>query len=83
MSKFASHGTSRSLRHRWLIPYDRAKEAVQIIADLEDTDTSDAFVQLQMSEIQYTVEYERANSVSFSGILRGRAHEKAQRPSAV
>lgn len=30
-----------------------------------------------MSEIQYSVEYERANSVSFSDILRGRAHEKS------
>lgn len=30
-----------------------------------------------MSEIQYSVEYEQANSISFSDILRGRAHEKA------
>ncbi|OQE01887.1 hypothetical protein PENSOL_c003G01894 [Penicillium solitum] len=62
---------------RWLIAHDRSNEAVQIISDLEDKDINDAFVQLQMSEIQYSVEYERANSVSFGDILRGRAHEKS------
>ncbi|CRL21187.1 Sugar/inositol transporter [Penicillium camemberti] len=62
---------------RWLIAHDRSNEAVQIISDLEDKDINDAFVQLQMGEIQYSVEYERANSVSFSDILRGRAHEKS------
>jgi hypothetical protein len=30
-----------------------------------------------MSQIQYSVDYEKANSVSFGDILRGRAHEKA------
>lgn len=63
--------------HRWLIAHDRSDEAVQILADLEAKDVNDAFVQFQMSEIQYSVEYERTNSVSFSDILRGRAHEKA------
>ncbi|KOS37204.1 hypothetical protein ACN38_g12011 [Penicillium nordicum] len=62
---------------RWLIAHDRSNEAVQIISDIEDKAIDDAFVQLQMSEIQYSVEYERANSVSFSDILRGRAHEKS------
>ncbi|KAJ5081528.1 general substrate transporter [Penicillium alfredii] len=62
---------------RWLISHGRENEAEQIIADLEDKDSSDAFIQLQMSEIRHSVEYERANSVSFRDILRGRAHEKA------
>lgn len=63
--------------HRWLVTHDRTEEAVQIIADLEDKDLSDPFVQLQMNQIQYSVEYEKTNSVSFSDILRGKAHEKA------
>jgi hypothetical protein len=50
---------------------------LQIIADLEDKDNSDPFVQLQMNQIQYSVDYEQANSVSFGDILHGRAHEKA------
>ncbi|KAJ5273083.1 hypothetical protein N7478_008208 [Penicillium angulare] len=64
-------------RHRWLISHDRSSEAVQIIADLEEKDINDPFVRLQMSEIEYSVEYEKTNSVSFSDILHGRAHEKA------
>lgn len=50
---------------------------MQIIADLEAKDNCDPFVQLQMSQILYSVEYEKANSVSFGDILRGRGHEKA------
>ncbi|KAJ5757376.1 general substrate transporter [Penicillium nucicola] len=61
---------------RWLIAHDRAEKAVQIIADLEDKDKEDPFIQLQATEIQYSVEYERANSVSFSDIIRGKGHEK-------
>lgn len=56
--------------------HGREEEAVQIIADLEGTDTNDAFVQLQRREIKYSVEYEQANSVNFSDILHGTAHEK-------
>jgi len=62
---------------RWLIAHDRPDEALQIIADLEGQETTDAFVQLQLSEIKYSVEYERSNSVSFSDIIRGRAREKS------
>ncbi|OQE26378.1 hypothetical protein PENSTE_c005G09144 [Penicillium steckii] len=62
---------------RWLVSHGHGNQAVQIIADLEDRDTNDPFVQLQMSEIEYSVEYEQANSVSFSDILHGRAHEKS------
>lgn len=57
--------------------HGRDEEAIQIIADLEDKDTSDPFVQLQHTEIKYSVDYERANSVSFRDILRGKTHEKA------
>lgn len=63
--------------NRWLVSHNRPDEAVQIIADLEDKDTNDSFVQLQMSEIKYTVEYERANGVSFMDLLRGKANDKA------
>ncbi|KAJ5727061.1 hypothetical protein N7493_004881 [Penicillium malachiteum] len=58
---------------RWYISHDRANEAVQIIADLEEKEVDDPF----MSEIHYSVEYEKKNSVRFSDILHGRAHEKA------
>ncbi|PYH91366.1 general substrate transporter [Aspergillus ellipticus CBS 707.79] len=62
---------------RWLIAHGHEDEALQIIADLEEKPTNDPFVQFQVSEIQYSVEYERANAVSFSDILRGRAHERS------
>ncbi|KAJ5222807.1 uncharacterized protein N7469_009047 [Penicillium citrinum] len=65
------------LRGRWLVAHGRANLAVQTIADLEDKNLNDPFVQLQMSDIEYSVEYEQANSVSFSDILHGRAHEKS------
>ncbi|OOF90688.1 hypothetical protein ASPCADRAFT_134979 [Aspergillus carbonarius ITEM 5010] len=61
---------------RWLIAHGHEDEAVQIIADLEDTPISDSFIQFQVSEIRYSVEYERANSVSFSDILRRRGQER-------
>ncbi|CAK7211690.1 hypothetical protein SCUCBS95973_001201 [Sporothrix curviconia] len=62
---------------RWLIAHGREDEALQIIADLEGKPVDDAFVQLQMTEIQYSVVYERENSVSFRDILTGRASQKA------
>lgn len=34
-------------------------------------------MQLQLSEIQYSVSYERENSVTFRDLIRGRASEKA------
>jgi hypothetical protein len=37
----------------------------------------DNLVQFQLSEIQYSVTYERENSVTFGDIIRGRASEKA------
>ncbi|GKZ62809.1 hypothetical protein AnigIFM49718_010234 [Aspergillus niger] len=62
---------------RWLIAHGQEETAVQIIADLENKATNDPFVQFQTSEIQYSVKYERENSVNFSDILRGRAHERS------
>ncbi|KAJ5144652.1 sugar transporter [Penicillium atrosanguineum] len=62
---------------RWLMTHGREEEAIQIIADLEDKDLDDPFVQLQRSEMKYSIEYERANSVSFSDILHRKANEKA------
>ncbi|KAJ6110169.1 hypothetical protein N7486_002404 [Penicillium sp. IBT 16267x] len=62
---------------RRLIAHDNPNETLRIIADLEGQETTDAFVQLQLSEIQYSVEYERSNSVGFCDIIRGRAREKS------
>jgi hypothetical protein len=57
--------------------HNREEEAVQIIADLEDKEIHDPFVQLQCEEIQFSVEFEAANSVSFADVIRGRSHGKA------
>ncbi|KAJ5329848.1 sugar transporter [Penicillium brevicompactum] len=62
---------------RWLVAHGRSDEALQIIADLEAKEITDPFVQLQLSQILYSVEYEQANSISFGDILRRRGHEKA------
>lgn len=62
---------------RWLIAHGKEDEALQIIADLEGKNVDDPFVQLQMTEIQYSVVYERENSVSFWDIIRGKANQKA------
>ncbi|KAJ4250186.1 hypothetical protein NW762_012001 [Fusarium torreyae] len=62
---------------RWLVTHDRSAEAAQIISDLENKPVDDSFVQLQLSEIEYSVTYERENSVTFGDIIRGRASQKA------
>lgn len=55
----------------------RNEEALQVLSDLEDKSLDDPTLLTQMQQIQNTVEYERANAVSWGDILRGRASQKA------
>lgn len=61
---------------RWLIWKDRTEEAEQILADLESTDVYDPFIITQSKEIQFAVDYEKENSVSWSKLLTGRTGEQ-------
>ena len=58
---------------RWLIAHDQIEEAEQIIADLEGAAIDDAYVITESKEIQYAVQYERDNGVSWTDLLRGRS----------
>lgn len=58
---------------RWLIAHDEVGEAEQIIADLEATTVDDAYVVTESKEIQWAVQYERENGVSWWDLLRGKS----------
>ena len=58
---------------RWLIAHGQVEEAEQIIADLEATTTDDAYVVTESKEIQWAVQYERENGVSWWDLLRGKS----------
>lgn len=58
---------------RWLIAHGQVEEAEQIIADLEATTVDDAYVVTESKEIQWAVQYERENGVSWWDLLRGRS----------
>ncbi|KAL8822821.1 MAG: hypothetical protein Q9191_006449, partial [Dirinaria sp. TL-2023a] len=57
---------------RWLMARGQVEEAEQIIADLENTAIDDPWVITESKEIQYAVEFERENGVSWWDLLRGR-----------
>ena len=58
---------------RWLIAHGKVEEAEQIIADLEAKTTDDAYVVTESKEIQWAVQYERENGVSWWDLLRGKS----------
>lgn len=57
---------------RWLIAKGRIEEADLIFADLEGLEVDDPYIITQSQEIQWTINYERENSVSWSQLLRGK-----------
>jgi MFS family permease len=61
---------------RWLIAHEYEDEAFSILADLEDKSEDDPFILAQHKEIVYTVQYEKANAVSWSQLLKGKTGEK-------
>ena len=61
---------------RWLIWKGRVEEAEQILADLEDSDVYDPFIVTQSKEIQFAVDYEKENSVSWGQLLRGKTGDQ-------
>lgn len=58
---------------RWLIAHGYIEEADQIIADLEAKTVDDAYVITESKEIQWAVQYERENGVSWWDLLRGKS----------
>lgn len=58
---------------RWLIAHGQVEEAERIIADLEATTVNDAYVVTESKEIQWAVQYERENGVSWWDLLRGKS----------
>ncbi|CAF9934723.1 hypothetical protein IMSHALPRED_009819 [Imshaugia aleurites] len=58
---------------RWLIAHGQIEAADQIIADLEATTVDDAYVVTESKEIQWAVQYERENGVSWWDLLRGKS----------
>jgi MFS family permease len=61
---------------RWLIAHEYEDEAFSILAALENKSEDDPFILTQHKEIVYTVQYERANAVPWSQLLRGKTGEK-------
>lgn len=57
---------------RWLIAHDRFDEATQILADIANTSTSDAFVVANRVEIFDSVEYERKNAIQWRDLITNR-----------
>ena len=56
---------------RWLIAHEYEDEAFAILAALENKEEDDPFIITQHKEIVYSVQYERANAVPWSMLLRG------------
>jgi sugar porter (SP) family MFS transporter len=60
---------------RWLIAHGQEKEAIQILADLDDKPIDHAYVITQYQEITYGVQYERDHAIKWSDLLRGRTQD--------
>lgn len=58
---------------RWLVGKDRLKEAEQILADLEDKDVNDPYVQTELNEIKWAADYEKEHQVRIRDLLRGKS----------
>ena len=61
--------------YRWLMAHGRSNEARDIIAALEAKPGSDPYVVTQMQEIEFSVKYERENSMRWRDILLGKRSE--------
>lgn len=61
---------------RWLIAHGRIDEADQILADLEDKSVDDPYIIAQSKDIQWAVNYEKENAVSWHDLLRGRTGDQ-------
>ncbi|KAF2717601.1 general substrate transporter [Polychaeton citri CBS 116435] len=57
---------------RWLVNRGRVEEAEIILADLEDTEIEDPYVQAQLSEIKFADQYEKENAVKVRHLLMGK-----------
>ncbi|EMR61752.1 putative mfs sugar protein [Eutypa lata UCREL1] len=60
---------------RWLVAHGRQDEARSIMAALEAKPEFDPYIITQMQEIEFSVKYERENSLSWRDILMGKKSE--------
>ncbi|KAI5465277.1 general substrate transporter [Mariannaea sp. PMI_226] len=60
---------------RWLLAHDRTEEAAQVLAALEGAEVGDARVAAQLSEIRFSVEYEREHAVKWRDLFTGKSKE--------
>lgn len=61
--------------HSWLLAHGREEEAVEVISCLEGKSIDDPFVIAQRNEIDFTIRYERENSVRWRDLLNKRDHD--------
>lgn len=62
---------------RWLVMKGRFDEAEIILADLENTETEDPYIQTQLSEIKFAANYERDHAVRIRDLVRGKKGDQA------
>jgi hypothetical protein len=62
---------------RWLVMVGRHEEAEQILADLEDLEVEDPYIQTQLSEIKFAATYEKEHAVRIRDLVRGKKGDQA------
>lgn len=61
--------------YSWLLAHEREEEAVEVISCLEAKPIDDPFVIAQRNEIDFTIRYERENSVRWRDLLKTGDHD--------
>ncbi|KAJ9151858.1 general substrate transporter [Pleurostoma richardsiae] len=57
---------------RWLLAHNRKDEALQVLAALENKESTDSIVVTEFREIEFAVEYEREHVVSWHHLFMGK-----------
>ncbi|KAJ5692725.1 hypothetical protein N7462_002148 [Penicillium macrosclerotiorum] len=60
---------------RWLLAHGREEEAIEVISCLEAKPQDDPFVIAQVNEIEFTLRYERENSVRWRDLMKKREND--------
>jgi hypothetical protein len=61
--------------YSWLLAHGREEEAVEVISCLEGKSIDNPFVIAQRNEIDFTIRYERENSVRWLDLLKKKDHD--------
>ncbi|PWY66506.1 general substrate transporter [Aspergillus sclerotioniger CBS 115572] len=57
---------------RWLMAQGRIPEAIEVIACIEAKSVNDPYISTQRNEIEYSIQYERENAVSWRDLFLGK-----------